>query len=147
MSVFGVILVRVFPHSDWIREILRISPYSVRKPENTDQNNSEYGHCLRSVCYKENIENIDIHFIFMFLLNFLFENIKINIPLIFNEYFCITWVIRTRNVQTLCYIKPKFWLQFSVHESGLLFMGLRSWISGLGCWFIQLLLQSVTRKY
>ena len=38
--VFGVILVRIFPHSDWI---LRISPYTVRMQENTDQNNSEYG--------------------------------------------------------------------------------------------------------
>ena len=30
-------------------EILRISPYSVRIRENTDQNNSEYGHFLISV--------------------------------------------------------------------------------------------------
>ena len=30
--------------------ILRISPYSVRMRENADQNNSEYGHFLRSVC-------------------------------------------------------------------------------------------------
>ena len=33
----------------WIdtpEEILRISPYSVRIPENTNQNNSEYGHFL-----------------------------------------------------------------------------------------------------
>ena len=29
-------------------EILRISPYSVLMRENTDQNNSEYGHFLRS---------------------------------------------------------------------------------------------------
>ena len=29
-------------------EILRISPYSVRMRENADQNNSEYGHFLRS---------------------------------------------------------------------------------------------------
>ena len=29
-------------------EILRISPYSVRMRENTDQKNSEYGHFLRS---------------------------------------------------------------------------------------------------
>ena len=36
MSVFGVILVRIFPHSDWIRE-------------NADQNNSKYGHFSRSV--------------------------------------------------------------------------------------------------
>ena len=31
-------------------EMLRISPYSVRMQEYTDQNNSEYGHFLRSVC-------------------------------------------------------------------------------------------------
>ena len=30
-------------------EILRISPYSVRMRENTDQNNSEYGHFSHSV--------------------------------------------------------------------------------------------------
>ena len=30
-------------------EILRISPYSVRMWENADQNNSKYGHFLRSV--------------------------------------------------------------------------------------------------
>ena len=29
-------------------KILRISPHSVRTRENTDQNNSEYGHFLRS---------------------------------------------------------------------------------------------------
>ena len=32
------------------RIILLISPYSVRMRENTDQNNSEYGDFLRSVC-------------------------------------------------------------------------------------------------
>ena len=30
-------------------EILRVPTYSVRIPENTDQNNSEYGHFLRSL--------------------------------------------------------------------------------------------------
>ena len=44
MSVFGVILVRIFPHSDWIRRDMSISPYSVQMRENTDQNNSEYRH-------------------------------------------------------------------------------------------------------
>ena len=34
MSVFGVILVRIFPHSNWMR----------RDTKNTDQNNSEYRH-------------------------------------------------------------------------------------------------------
>ena len=29
-------------------EILRVSPYAVRMKENMDQNNSEYGHFLRS---------------------------------------------------------------------------------------------------
>ena len=32
------------------REIFRISPYSVQMLENTNQNNSEYGHFLRSDC-------------------------------------------------------------------------------------------------
>ena len=39
VSVFGVILVI----------LLSISPYSVRMRENADQDNSEYGHFLRSV--------------------------------------------------------------------------------------------------
>ena len=32
-------------------EILLISPYSVRMRRNTDQNNSEHGHFLRSVVH------------------------------------------------------------------------------------------------
>ena len=40
--VIEVILVRILPHS------LRTSPNSVRIWENADQNNSEYGHFLRS---------------------------------------------------------------------------------------------------
>ena len=48
MSIFGVILVCIFQHSDWIGEKLRTSPHSVQMLENTDQNNSEYGHFLRS---------------------------------------------------------------------------------------------------
>ena len=43
MSVFGVILVRIFPKSDWIRSI---SPYSVRMQETTC--NSGYRQFLRS---------------------------------------------------------------------------------------------------
>ena len=38
MSVFAVILVRISPHSDWIRE-------------NADQNNSEYGQFFHRVLY------------------------------------------------------------------------------------------------
>ena len=59
VSLFGVILIRIFPHSDWIGEIRGISPYSVRMRENTDQNNSEYGHFLRSVIETRNV-NIKI---------------------------------------------------------------------------------------
>ena len=44
LSVFGVILVRIFPHSEWIR---RDTEY-LRMWENLDQNNSEYRHLLRS---------------------------------------------------------------------------------------------------
>ena len=44
MSIFG--------------EVLRISPYSVWMQENTDQNNSECGHFLRSVqCYYKYFHN------------------------------------------------------------------------------------------
>ena len=45
MSIFRVILVRIFPHSDWI---LRISPYSVQMRKNADHNNSEYRRFSRS---------------------------------------------------------------------------------------------------
>ena len=47
-------------------EILRISPHSVRMREDTDQNNSEYGHFSRSECYysiDENINNLWINFL------------------------------------------------------------------------------------
>ena len=52
VSLFGVILVRIFPHSGWIGEIPSISRsislYSFQMRENADQKNSEYGHFLRS---------------------------------------------------------------------------------------------------
>ena len=47
MSVYEYFLVRIFPHSDWIRIILL---YSLQMPENTDQENSEYEHFSRTVC-------------------------------------------------------------------------------------------------
>ena len=34
-----------------LRSVLSASPYSVQKRENVDQNNSEYGHFLRSVSF------------------------------------------------------------------------------------------------
>ena len=60
VSVFGVILVRIFPTFPHIwteyGEILRMSPYSVQMRENADQNNSEYGHFSRSEeqCFHHN---------------------------------------------------------------------------------------------
>ena len=41
VPVCGVLLVRIFPHSDWT---------FIRIPESTDKKNSEYGHYLRSDC-------------------------------------------------------------------------------------------------
>ena len=60
MPVFGVIMVRIFPHSDWIR---RDTDYlSVFSPNMgiCGQNNSEYGHFLRSACplNKENSKSL-----------------------------------------------------------------------------------------
>ena len=43
VSVFGIIFVRIFSHSHF-SYLLYISPYSVQIRENTDQNNSDYGH-------------------------------------------------------------------------------------------------------
>ena len=48
VSVFGVILVRIFPPSDCIQRGRSISPYSVQMRENTDMNNFEYGHFSHS---------------------------------------------------------------------------------------------------
>ena len=45
--IFGVVLVRIFPHSYWIWRDKNISPYSVQIRENADQNNSKYVHFLR----------------------------------------------------------------------------------------------------
>ena len=39
-------------------EIQSISPYSVRMRENADQNNSEYGHFLRSVKFFITVLNV-----------------------------------------------------------------------------------------
>ena len=51
LSVFWVILVRIFPYSNWIwrnTPYLPVSPYPVRIGENATQNNSEYKRFLRS---------------------------------------------------------------------------------------------------
>ena len=48
MSLFGVILVPIFPHWDGIRREKEYSLYSARMRENAEQNNSECGHFSRS---------------------------------------------------------------------------------------------------
>ena len=40
--------------------LLHISPYSIRMRENADQNNSEYGHFLRSVLPSYKYQSIDL---------------------------------------------------------------------------------------
>ena len=49
VSVFGVILVCIFPHSAWIRRD------TIQMWEKANENNSEYGHFLRTenVCFRE----------------------------------------------------------------------------------------------
>ena len=54
VSVFGVILVRIFPHSDWIwRDTRYLSVFSPNTGK-CGPNNSEYGHFLRSVNLPKN---------------------------------------------------------------------------------------------
>ena len=63
MYVFGIILVHIFGIRTEYGEVLRISPYSVRMRENTDQNNSEYRHSSRSVERSETVSFIPkMHF-------------------------------------------------------------------------------------
>ena len=45
VSVFGVFLVGIFPHSYWTQR------GTVRMRVNTDRKNSEYGHFSRSECF------------------------------------------------------------------------------------------------
>ena len=55
VSVFGVLLVCIFPHSDWIRRDNQyISPYSVRMRKNPDPKNAKCGHISRSDSLLEN---------------------------------------------------------------------------------------------
>ena len=70
VSFFGFVLVRIFPHSDWIR---RDTPYSVRIRENANQNNSEYGHCLCNDVHKCLWGGVNFHFSTNFTTHFTLE--------------------------------------------------------------------------
>ena len=48
VSVFGAFLVRIFPHSDWIRRDTQYLSVFSPKAGNKDQKNSEYGYFSRS---------------------------------------------------------------------------------------------------
>ena len=85
VSVFGVLLVRIFPHSDWIQRDI------VRMLVNTDKKNSKYGHFSRSVMREPFFSNIllsmffsQMHFCERFLSNirlptflFLFKRVNL----------------------------------------------------------------------
>ena len=63
VSLFGVFLVRIFPHSDWIRRVrsIFIFLYIDSKCENTDQKNSEYGCFSRSLPKPQHISHDGIN--------------------------------------------------------------------------------------
>ena len=44
VSIFGVILIPIFPYLDWIQRDMEYLSISVQKGENVDQNNSEHRH-------------------------------------------------------------------------------------------------------
>ena len=71
-----------FPHSDWIRRdtkyLFAFSPNAGKYGKNADQNNSEYGHILRSVS-----------FVTTYPLLFTFHSsLLIHYSLLFTRYFC-----------------------------------------------------------
>ena len=71
VSVFGVLLVRIFPHSDWIQRDI------VRMLVNTDKKNSKYGHFSRSVMREPFFSNI--------LLSMFFSQMHV-LPTFFVKY-------------------------------------------------------------
>ena len=62
--LFKDFLVRIFPHSDWIRRDTP-SPYSVRMQENTDHKKSEYGHFSQCVIVQLNPCLANILFLYL----------------------------------------------------------------------------------
>ena len=74
VSVFRDFLVRIFPHSDWIRRDTEYLPYSVRLRENMEQKNSKYGHFSPSVSNKLPIW---ISLCFRYIFRYLFSHDRI----------------------------------------------------------------------
>ena len=70
LSVFRVILARIFPHSDWIRRDTEyLSVFSPNAGKKADQNNSEYGqfscsvHLTSYLCFYLKIITLSLWFI------------------------------------------------------------------------------------
>ena len=58
-SPYSEIFWSVFSHiGTEYKRILHISPYSIRMRENAEQNNSEYGHFLRSASHSHTINKL-----------------------------------------------------------------------------------------
>ena len=95
VPVFTVLLVRFFPHSDWIRsDILYRSPYSVQMRESTDQKNSEYGHFLRSNGYYPP----KIQFVYIILCTAILTTKSFMIVPTRNVVHSLNWEAATRGV-------------------------------------------------
>ena len=135
MSVFGVILVRIFPHSDWIR---RETPYLVQMRENADQNNSEYGYFLHITISTPSekkgslsVSDVLTRYKMRHWLGVRLRFRKLNLPKEFSEDFSgqyTTWLI---TIKMIIYPKLVNWRVFSrtnfhqlLHDGGPL---VRAW--------------------
>lgn len=58
-----------------------------------------------------------------------------------DECFCLTKIIGTINVKTVCNIKPKFSFVIPGPKCDFLVLDLRSWISGLRFWVVDIVPQ------
>ena len=88
---------------------LRISPYSVRMPKNADQNNSKYGHVLRSF---GNQDKIYFSISFVGALKMRYSSSKVKFPqnaTVFHN-FILTHEIYYRITAFLYLLRDIFWI-------------------------------------
>ena len=83
-----------FPAFGLNKETHSVSPYSIRMLENTDQNNSEYGHFSRSVSYWKNGLPLDISWLFPKIMP---QNIVLRS--IFTRH--IFWIIMRKKIKLI----------------------------------------------
>ena len=101
MSIFGVILVRIFSHSAWIRRDL----YSVRMRENADQNNIDYGHFSRSDFLGSR------NFLYLFRI---FRNICMSITITLINTFWLWYKFWTFLKLFWCYCNSCCWYYYAI---------------------------------